>query len=946
MQATEWDLVVVDEAHRMSAHYEGDEVRETRRYKLGRLLAGTTRHLLLLTATPHAGKDEDFGLFLALVDPDRFEGRRRRAGGHLGTTGLMRRMVKEKLLTFEGRPLFPERFAYTVAFGLSPAESTLYEAVSSYVRDEMDRAERLAGGRRNVVGFALTVLQRRLASSPEAIFCSLQRRRKRLQGRLDDMDRRRPSADAAEAVARFGVDEDLDVDDLDASELEEMEDVLVDEASAAATRAELEAEVATLSRLEAMAKQVRASGGDAKWSRLVELLADEPEMYEPGGARRKLLVFTEHRDTLNYLARRLQVYLGRPEAVASIHGGMRRGQRREAQETFTNDPGCVVLVATDAAGEGINLQRAHLVVNYDLPWNPNRIEQRFGRVHRIGQEHVCHMWNLVATGTREGDVYHLLLTKLEAQRAALGTGQVFDVLGKAFSGQSLRGLLVEAVRYGDRPEVRARMEQVIDATVSEGIPELLREEALASEVISEAEVSRLRLLMEEAAARKLQPHYVRSFFERGLRAFGGRMSEREPERFEVAHVPAELRSRASTGGRPVARRYERVCFDKDLVQQPGHPPAELLAPGHPLLDAVVGLATDRYGASLAQGTVLVDEADPSPEPRVLVYLDHALTDARAGPAGRGHVVSRRFEFVSVGRDGRALPGGVAPYLDYRPARDDELALLKPLLGEPWLASAGLERAATDYAIEAPVPAHLAEVQARTQERVERTMAAVQARLSRERDYWDQRAAVLREQAATGRQPKMNPERAQARADELEARRKRRLAELGQERQLQALPPVVVGGALVVPTGLLAQLGNADAAAVGAYAAEAKAVEERAVRAVLAWEVRLGRQAERMPHNNPGFDIRSVDAEGHLLLIEVKGRTAGADVVTVTRNEILTGLNAAQRYALALVEVRPDGTDEVRYLRDPFAGKSRRLHFAEQATTFDWAMLWRAAGEPT
>jgi hypothetical protein len=363
------------------------------------------------------------------------------------------------------------------------------------------------------------------------------------------------------------------------------------------------------------------------------------------------------------------------------------------------------------------------------------------------------------------------------------------------------------------------------------------------------------------------------------------------------------------------------------------------------LDAVVGLAMDRYDAVLAQGTVLVDEADLSEEPRVLVYLDHTVTDARPGPAGRGHVVSRRFEFVSVGPDGLAAPGGVAPYLDYRPAKEDELALLKPLLGDAWLAGAGLEQAATDYAIEALVPSHLAEVQARTQERVDRTIAAVQARLSRERDYWDQRAAVMREQAAAGRQPKMNPERAQARADELEARRKRRLAELEAERQLHALPPVVVGGALVVPAGLLPRLGDGDAAAVGAYAAETKAVEERAMRAVLAWEARLGREPEAMPHNNPGFDIRSVDAEGHLLLIEVKGRVAGAEIVSVTRNEILTGLNAAERYMLALVEVRPDGTEEVRYLRDPFAGKSRRLHFAERATTFDWGMLWAAARGP-
>ena len=939
LQATEWDLVVVDEAHRMSAHYDGDDVRETRRYKLGKLLASTTRHFLLLTATPHSGKEEDFGLFMALVDPDRFEGRRRRAGGELDTSGLMRRMVKEKLLTFDGKPLFPERFAYTVEFNLSPAEADLYESVSSYVRDEMNRAERLAGGRRNVVGFALAVLQRRLASSPEAIYCSLQRRRKRLQDRLAESATRRPSADAAQEVGRFGLDEDLDVDDLDAAELEEVEEALVDEASAAATRAELEAEVATLARLEAMAKQVRASGQDVKWARLVELLADHPEMYEPGGGRRKLLVFTEHRDTLNYLVRRLQGYLGRPEAVVAIHGGMRRRQRSQAQESFTNDPDCFVLVATDAAGEGINLQRAHLVLNYDLPWNPNRIEQRFGRVHRIGQRHVCHMWNMVAVDTREGQVYELLLKKLEAERAALGTGQVFDVLGKAFSGRSLRDLLMEAVRYGDRPDVQAKLEQVIDATVSQDIPELIRREALASEVISEAEVGRLRLLMEDAAARRLQPHYVASFFEKGLTAFGGRLVERETDRFEVTHVPAELRSRASTRGRPVVRRYERVCFDKDLVHVPGLPDAQLVAPGHPLLDAVVGLAIERYGGSLTQGAVLVDEADPSEVPRVLLYLDHSVTDARPGPGGQGHVVSRRFEFVSVDRNGVAVPGGVAPYLDYRPAREDELAVLKPVRGEDWLAGGELEGRALDYAVEELVPAHLAELSVRTQERVDRTIAAVRARLTRERNYWDGRAAELAEQAAAGRQPRMNPERAQTRADELDRRLERRLGELEAERQLHALPPVVVGGALVVPAGLLARLGNEDAVVRASFAVETKAVEERAMRAVLGWEAKLGRQAEAMAHNNPGFDIRSLDADGHLLLIEVKGRITGADVVMVTRNEVLTGLNAAERYVLAMVEVRPDGTDEVRYLRDPFAGKSRQLHFAERATTFGWRLLW-------
>jgi len=951
LEATEWDLVVVDEAHRMSAHYEGDEVRETRRYRLGRLLSTTTRHLLLLTATPHAGKNEDFQLFLALLDADRFEGRRRSASGEIDTTDLMRRMVKEHLLRFDGRPLFPERRAYTVPFELSAAETDLYEAVTTYVTEEMNRAERLTSGRRNVVGFALTVLQRRLASSPEAISQSLARRRKRLEDHLAELRATTDhpgSGSVDDDLDRVGLGEnladDFDTDDLEAAELEEVEERLVDQASAAQTAVELQAEVATLSHLESLARSVLASGTDRKWTELAGLLAEKPEMFEDTGTRRKLLIFTEHRDTLNYLVRRLQGFLGRPEAVVAIHGGMRREQRRVAQDTFTSDPGCVVLVATDAAGEGINLQRAHLVVNYDLPWNPNRIEQRFGRVHRIGQEEVCHMWNLVAAGTREGQVYQLLLHKLDEQRQALG-GQVFDVLGQAMSGRALRDLLIEAIRYGERPDVRARLEEVIDAHVGDGIGALIAAEALASEVLSEADVTRLRLLMEEAAARRLQPHYVHAFFDKALATLGGRLAMREPDRYEVTHVPAEVRARTARSGRPVLRRYERICFDKTLIHQPGRPPAELVAPGHPLLDAVVALTIERHGSLLSTGAVLIDETDPTEVPRVLCYLEHTITDARPGQGGRDHVVSRRFEFVSVDRDGNGSPGGYAPYLDYRSATPDELVTCKRVLGEDWLSGPGLERRALDYAIEHIVPAHLAEVAARTDDRAERTITAVRTRLTREINYWDQRAAVLKEQAAAGRQPKMNPERAQARADELAARMRRRLGELEEERQLQALPPVLVGGALVVPAGLLASLGDPEAATVCRFARETREVEERAVRAVLDEEARIGRRAEEMAHSNPGFDIRSVDTDGHLLLIEVKGRIEGSTTVTVTRNEILTGLNAADHYLLALVEVRTDGTCQVRYLRDPFAGKSRQLHFAERSTTFDWDKLWEVANVP-
>ena len=365
LAATEWDLVVVDEAHRMAAHWFGTELKETKRYRLGKLLGGITRHLLLMTATPHAGKEEDFQLFMALLDPDRFEGRFRDGATPVDTSDLMRRMIKERLLRFDGRPLFPERIATTVPYPLSPPEARLYDEVTAYVSDEMNRADRLAaegeGRRGNRVGFALTVLQRRLASSPEAIYQSIVRRGKRLEGRLAEERLRRRAAVALDPAGRLArLLSELDTDDdpegleeLAGDETEDLEEGLVDEASAARTIAELEAEIATLSRLEEVAQAVRTSGTDRKWAEFSALLADQPEMRDAVGDRRKLIVFTEHRDTLNYLVERLRTLLGRPEAVVAIHGSNSREDRRLAQETFTQDKDCVVLwLARSATNAG------------------------------------------------------------------------------------------------------------------------------------------------------------------------------------------------------------------------------------------------------------------------------------------------------------------------------------------------------------------------------------------------------------------------------------------------------------------------------------------------------------------------------------------------------------------------------------------------------------------
>src|SRR5450755_1682839 len=705
LAATDWDLIVVDEAHKMAAHYTGGEIKETKRYKLGRLAGSLARNFVLMTATPHAGIEEDFQLFLALLDADRFEGRAHDASRMTDTSDLMRRLVKEELLKFDGTPLFPERRAYTAVYPLSDDETLLYKRVTDYVVQEMNRADRLKaageGSRGAIVGFALTTLQRRLASSPEAIFQSLSRRHRRLEKRVAEERIRRRGAELAEAKVRgdFRVlDEDFDLDDLPVGELEELEEELVDEASAAHTIAELEHEIATLADLEDLARQLRDSGADRKWEELSELLQETPEMFDSHGSRRKLIVFSEHRDTLNYLAGKLRVLLGHQDAVVTIHGGMAREERRKIQEAFIQDKDVLVLVATDAAGEGINLQRAHLMVNYDLPWNPNRIEQRFGRVHRIGQTEVCHLWNLVAEDTREGQVFIRLFEKLEEQRKALGD-QVFDVLGEAFRDSSLRDLLIEAVRYGEKPEVKDRLKVVVDATVGDVLRQVVHDRALVSDVMTTGDVERIREEMERAEARKLQPHFIRSFFLTAFKHLGGTIREREPGRFEISHVPVELRRRDRQigSGTPMLRQYERVTFEKGLILAERRPLAEYVTPGHPLLDGTMDLIIERYDSLLRQGAVLIDENDPGMVPHVLVYLQHSVVDGRADQAGNRRVVSRRFEFVSVDSEGAARAAGWAPYLDLRPAATSEIALLAHVIDGGWVR-ADLEDAAVGHGV--------------------------------------------------------------------------------------------------------------------------------------------------------------------------------------------------------------------------------------------------------
>ncbi|MGB0694298.1 MAG: protein NO VEIN domain-containing protein [Rhodospirillaceae bacterium] len=947
--STEWDLIICDEAHRMSATYFGGDVKYTKRYQLGQMLGQLCRHLLLMSATPHNGKEEDFQLFMALLDGDRFEGRFRDGVHFADAEDMMRRLTKEELLRFDGRPLFPERRAYTVKYELSPPEQALYSAVTEYVRNEMNRVQRFAeddGKKRNNVGFALQILQRRLASSPAAIYNSLKRRRERLELELAEA-RLVSKGRKAKLNSDELTDDVLDnIEEFEQQEIDDLEDLISTHATTAETIEQLEIEVETLKGLEAMALGVLRSGQDTKWRQLDRILADDL-MADGDGNRRKLIIFTEPKDTLTYLLEKIRARLGKQDAVDVIHGGVTREERRKVVERFMQDRDLLILIANDAAGEGVNLQRGHLMVNYDLPWNPNKIEQRFGRIHRIGQTEVCHLWNLVAADTREGEVYARLLEKLEAAREALG-GRVYDVLGELFEGNALKDLLFEAIQYGEQDDVRARLFQEVDGAVDqEALLRLLQRRALTNDSMPEAKVQELRLEMERAEAMRLQPHHVQSFFVEAFRHLGGQIKRREEGRWEIIHVPVSIRERDRQIGisSPVQKKYERICFEKDKIIQ--QPVAAFLCPGHPLLEAVISLVREQHGHLMKRGAVLVDDTDDGDEVSTLFLLEHSIQDGRSTSKGTPHILSQRLQFATIDQNGTVSNAGIAPHLNLRPATDQEIATLEKELTSAWLCQ-NLEKKAVEFAIVELAQAHLKEVKRRRLPEIEKVEQEVNARLKKEINYWDARAFELKEEERAGRKTRLNWQNAQRRAEDLVERLQLRMRRLEQERFISSQPPKVRGGMVVIPRGLLGQHSDGlEQYVVPGFAEDPVArrrIELAAMEAVMASERFLGNTPTDVSDQKIGYDIASYDPKtDHLRFIEVKGRIDSADTVMITRQEVITSLHEPDKFILAIVQVSNGFAQQPRYLRG--ALDTREPPFDQNAIQFNIRSLLERAEVP-
>ena len=833
-QAT-WDMIIFDEAHKLSAYRYGtsSKIDKTKRYQLAERLSPKTKHLLLMTATPHKGDDENFRLLLSLLDEQVFStlaGMRSALQGE-DSPYYLRRM-KEAMRHFDGRPLFLPRHVDTVKYELEPHEQALYEAVTNYVSTGLQQAESTQN--RNV-GLALTILQRRLASSVFAITRSLERRHKRLSDELE----------VVRKMGRLREQQQVDLGDEEDPEdpNDEQEDILSG-ASNARTPDELAAEIAQLKVLVALAHETRQIGMEKKLKEFLSVV----EAQTVKDHNEKILVFTEHKDTLDYLTQQLTE---RGYSVCNIHGGMRLQDRIAAEKSFRGPT--QFMVATDAAGEGINLQFCRVMVNWDLPWNPNRLEQRMGRIHRYGQDFEVEIVNLVAATTREGAVLIRLMEKLERMRVALGHDQVYDVISSVLEGGQIRldTLIREAIIN------RRSLDDILvglDAVDSDAAKALARQALDESLATANIDMAFIGGEQRESKERRLTPEYVERFFVDALTYLGGRAIKSVDLAWRLEFVPVELRRLViakNAGESGLENRL--ITFRKERGRR--DPPAEFIAPDHPLFDVVAERMLEVGRPALARGTVFLDKE--TNEPYLLWLMETAVVN------GEGQEVHRRLMALRQRGDHfeRVEPGAV---LDLAPADT-----------APAIPDAVRALANGDVAVSKATEFYVADYLTQVTKEQERQASIIERALQRSTNQvlTELQARLERQLVDQERGKDMgiairttNQEIEQITRD-FETRRQ----SLGRRKVTTIRTPQVVGVAAVIPAPVPAVLEG------GRGGVDLKAVEMAAIDYVNQYERRNGREPEDVSKQGVGYDIKSVGAAGDVRYIEVKGHATKGDL---------------------------------------------------------------------
>jgi len=863
LSRTTWDLVIVDEAHRMSA---SDPEHKTERYRLGELLSQKTHHLLLLTGTPHKGDPVNFCLFLQLLDRDVYgDVRSLEEAMQRNHAPFYLRRIKEALVTFPDpetgkvRKLFTNREVHTVRFELDGPEFEFYEALTRYVQDQSIRAAADPSARGRAMGFTMAMYQRRFASSIHAVRRSLERRLKKLEDHLH-----RPRPEAAVDLSRLD-----DIDELPEDEVARLEEE-VEEASLPSESQLIRQEIEALRVLVQQARALEERGISSKLEKLRQVLVEQNLFEDP---RTKLLIFTEFKETLDYLVATLSKWGFR---ITQIHGGMKVGDRDTpgtrlyAEREFREE--AQVLVATEAAGEGINLQFCWLMVNFDIPWNPMRLEQRMGRIHRYGQERDCLIFNFVAANTREGQVLERLLERLREIRRELGSDQVFNVVGEIVPANYLERLFREL--YAGRMTQQAVLDRVIRDFDRERFARICQStlEGLAKKDLN---LSAILGRTAEAKERRLVPEVVEEFFLQAAPVAGIPTPRGRNGVYAVGRIPRHLQlvgERLEPRFGPLGREYRRITFDKRRLAE--DPTLEWVTPGHPLFEAVREEVWEKVQEDLRRGAVFYDLNRSAPS-RLEVYAA-SITD------GRGNTLHRQLFVVEVAGSGEMRLRQPTVFLDLVPAEAKVAANLPitPDRGE-------VER----FLLEKGLEPLLQKVRQERQKELDTIARHVEVSLLTLIDRQQRQVVELLQRKEQGEDVALALGEAERRLDELNARLERRRQEIQRERQLAIADLTHIGSALILP--------HPERRNFALMICDEE-IERIAMEEAMRYERERGWIPEDVSAEDRGFDILSRHPEsGGVRFIEVKGR-AGVGPVALTRNEYKTAERLRNDYWLYVV----------------------------------------------
>lgn len=844
LSSVHWDLVIVDEAHKMAAYSYGDKVSKTQRYKLGEVLSNTSNHLLFLTATPHKGDPENFRLFLDLLMPGFFaDSQMVEKAVKNRETPLLRRL-KEDLKDFEGKPIFTRRFPITVKFELSDKEKELYNEVSRYVLEQYNKA--LVDDKKRNIAFALMILQRRMASSTYALLKSLKRRKEKLEKVLkgEDQQDKRVSIDV-EAL-----------EDLEESERWQKEKEW-ESISLAKNPEELKQEITTLEILIEKAKEIIESESEVKLSELRKAIEEGFRKIEEMDGNPKILIFTESKDTLEYLVKKIRNW---GYKVNVIHGGMNIDERIKAEKIFRDET--EIMIATEAAGEGINLQFCHIMINYDIPWNPNRLEQRMGRIHRYGQRKDVYIFNLVAEDTREGKVLARLFDKLEEIKNKLGNDRVFDVIGDVFYGKNLYQLILDAVTNAKTmDEILKELDIQPDEEYISKIKDILGE-TLATRFI---DYTKIQEMAEKAREYRLVPEYVEEFFKRAFAKAGGKFSELRGGFISIDSVPYEIRKIAESIDFKnkfgvVMRRYPKVTFDKEIAFK--NPDAEFISFGHPLFEALIQWVIDGFSENVRRGSVF---KDPSGKYKGFIWF--YIGEVKDG---KGEIAGRKI--ISIYDDGNELKE-INPTIlwDLAPTEDevdsveiDEQKVLPFVINavEKYKEEIGKER----------------ERQAKIKEKYGlRSLEYLIGKL-------DAELSELYERQEKGEKVDLPIGNKEEQKKRYEDAKRVLVKEIKQEQSLYISMPELLTVVRVIPEK--------------SEMVENEEIERIGMEIAMEYEKNHGREPEDVSEDNLGFDIRS-KGKDEVRYIEVKAR-ANEGEVALTPNEWFKAKRFKKQYWLYIV----------------------------------------------